>query len=222
MRWIGRISTFIVLQILFLILLLYVAGRIPQRELSLVWNVIRTGRSTLDDGAQPGTQEKVAKKAEQAAPDLPSFDEFRRAGSLRKREIEVQAAEAQTLLTLAKQEQAAVQFQILRLEKLQAELKAGIEDEREEYEVQGRKATVDLLEVEKPQLAKSFLLSLTDDNAVIGIIKQLDPLAAAKIFKEFTVETEIDQLNGWLEMMERGEPERSKLEEISDQVTAER
>lgn len=213
MKWLGILSAVLLAQILFVGFFLFLSGRLPERELSLLWNAIKTGESTAD--VEPVEQAAAEKKT----PFEPlTFDEFSEARLLKTKELDRRAREAQTLLELTKDVQANVDSTRKKIEKLRTDLEKGIDDKQKQSQAEGLKRVTELLEAMQPKLAKSYLLSRTDENDAVGIIKSLDPAAAAKIFKEFTQPADIGKLNGWLAKLEQGEPESSALQNLKKQV----
>jgi hypothetical protein len=211
MRWIGRLSTFILLQLAFLVVFLAVTGRLPKHELSLLWNAVRTGQSQAETAVEPTAAEPE---------ETPSFEQLLRARTLESREIDQKRKEAESLIQLAEARLADIDSRQKALDKARTELKQEVKTKTELIAKAGEKKVLEFLETMPPAQAKTFLLDLQEEDEVIGYLKQLDPSRAKKVFKEFQQPQELKKLSGWLARLGKGEPEISKLTEAEPQSAA--
>lgn len=212
MKWLGIISSFLLAQLVFLGILLTALGRLPGYELRLVWEAIRTGRSAADVVAQP--------EPEAVPVETPSFEQLLQARSLEFKEIERGRREVASLRLVAEAKRAAAETEQKKLSKLRDELEKGVESKHKDAIEKGKKKVLELLEAMQPKQAKGYLAEQSDDTIAIGIIKQLDPAVAAKVFKEFKQATELRKLNQWLSKLGQGEPEVSEVRNVQKQVRA--
>ncbi|MFO0948889.1 MAG: hypothetical protein U1D30_23745 [Planctomycetota bacterium] len=214
MKWIARISTFLVFQILFLGILLAFLGRFPNRELSLVWQALITGDSPAERLDQ---RSSVAKKA---AEQEPSYEELLKQRTLESRIIEARIRELESLRGAVASEQEAVTAKSKQLQRLRADLEKGLAEKDAAAVQAGREKRLGLLQSMPPKLAKSYLLEqgAKDENEVVEIIRQMDDVVAAKIFKEFKLPQEVKSLNGWLDKLGQGEPDSSEIQKLKEKV----
>ena len=212
MKWLGNLSAFLLLQVaLVLGLYHYRIGAFPQNELYSIW----TG---CWYGVAPESKEEVAKKAKKAAQSqaVPSYEELLRSRTLEAKEIERQRQEAESLYQLAQSRQNAVDEARKSLLKIRQELEKDFETEKEQLAKEGRQKVLALLEVMQPRQVADFLRDSTDEKSVLAIIGELDPVVAAKVFKEFPQPAPGEQgkLNDWLEKLGQGEPGASALQDL--------
>lgn len=214
MKWIGRLSTFLVLQILFVGILLAILGRIPKRELELAWEVMRTGQSPLDRPPPPAG----------AAPPKEdvSYSDLVRARANEALEIERQRRELEGLNQAAQSRMESASSSLSALKKLRDSLTKESSDKEALAIRSGRAKVLDLLESMQPKLAKSYLLdqSSRDEATVLEVIKQLDPVVAAKIFKEFKQPADQGKLNGWLAKLGQGDPEATTARRAKEMLSS--
>lgn len=206
MRSLGRLSAIVLLQLIFVGILLYFIGRLPQRELGLLWHVVWTGESPLDaPPAPPPAPEEEASYADLLRARMNEEREIAR----KRRELESLASAAQSRVEVA----AAAEKELRALEK---KLEKDVQDKKEQAVASGKQTLVTLLETAPPKVAKSFLLdqARTDEGLVVEILKRLDPVVAAKVFKEFKQPADLGKLNDWLAKVGQGEPEAGEIREL--------
>lgn len=214
MKWIARISTFLVLQILFLGIFFALLGRFPNRELSLVWQALTTGESPVEKLTRGPAGDQGAGEQE------PSYEELLKQRTLESRIVEARIRELESLRGAVASEQEAVTAKSKQLQRLRADLEKGLVEKDAAALQAGREKRLGLLQSMPPKLAKSYLLEqgAKDENEVVEIIRQMDDVVAAKIFKEFKLPQEVKSLNGWLEKLGQGEPETSEIKKLKNQV----
>lgn len=208
MRILGGLSLLILLQLIFLVFFLFAVGRLPERELSLLWNAIRTGKSITET-----EKDSPSSPAELAPEERPSLEQQLQALTLANTEIQRKKTDAEGLLKLAERRLAEAESARKEVNDLIAKLKKTVQTEKEKLADQGLQTVVAQIEVMRPEQAKEFLLfeGKKDETTVLRILKMLDPVLAAKVFKEFKQQPDQDKLNGWLAKVSEGEPEISQL-----------
>lgn len=210
MKWLGRISTFVLLQFLFLGILLFAFGRLPQRELELLGRFIWTGQSALDQPPpSPPAPPEDASYADLVQARINEMRELER----KRRELDALARAAQARID----EAAALESKV---RKVRADLQKDVKDEESRAVQEGQRKLLELLESSTPKIARGYLLEQgrTDEERVVSILKQLDPAVAAKVFKEFKQPAELGKLNGWLAKLGQGEPEASQIRKLRKQT----
>lgn len=203
-------KSFLTFSILLAILLmglgivLVATDRFPKRELALAWTKISTGKSELEKEQEPPPEPE----------EVPSFEQVIRERAIQAREIERRQQEVKNLLELAEAKQKEIEGRRQALNKLQQDLQKGYEQKQEEVVKQGRQNLLAKVEAMAPKIAKQFLLDQaeTDEQVSLELIKKLDPVQAAKIFKEFKLPAEVERLNELLTKIGQGEPEKSDLQ----------
>jgi hypothetical protein len=213
MRWIGWLTALIVAQILFLGIFLFALGRLPERELDLLWTAVWTGESQLDQKPSPD-EGKLQEET--------SYADLLAARTNEAREIERKRQELASLAQAAQARVDAAAATEKAATKTLEVLKNGITTKEEQYVKEGKAKVLSLVEAMPPKLAKSYLLdqARTDENSVLEVIQRLDPVLAAKIFKEFKQPAELGKLNGWLAKLGQGEPEVSQVRELKAKLPA--
>lgn len=213
MKWIGGISLFILLQLLFLVFFLAITGRLPQRELGLAWEAIWSEPESKD--ATVASEKDGAKPKQE-----PSYAEYLRERTLEARMVEDKIKELESLRRVVATEAGDVDANSKRLAKLRDALEKNIKTKDEEYVEAGKEKRLGLLQTMPPKLAKSYLLEQgqKDEQVVIEILKQMDDVVAAKIFREFKLPQEIASLNDWLEKLGEGEPDVSRVNALRAQL----
>lgn len=215
MRWLGVLSTLLLLQVAFLGIFLAATGRLPIRELRLAWNAVWDGKgeSETTGGGAP---------AEAVPPKEPSYADVLQDRALRSRLIEDKIKELESLRRVVATESSDVEDKQKKLVKIRAAVEKGLEEKNAQVIQEGKEKRLALLRAMPAKLAKSYLLDQAGDDepAVIEMLKAMDDVVAAKIFKEFKLPQEVEKLNGWLEMLGRGEPEISRINDLRDQMPA--
>ncbi|QDU62582.1 hypothetical protein Pan216_34490 [Planctomycetes bacterium Pan216] len=218
MRWIGNISTFILLQLAFLVIFLLAIGRLPKHELGLLWQAIRTGKSSQAAPVDSVDAESEPKEEEPDAP--PDFESELQELTLARRQRQRQEQELQTLAKTLDIRQSELDQKIQLLGKLRKDLEANVETKKEELVEKGQTELIARLEVMRPNQVRDFLVDLQDPQQPIEYIKLLDPAIAAKAFREFKTEDDIGKLNRWLTEIGEGQPEVSELNNLQDKARA--
>lgn len=212
MRWLGGISLFLLLQLAFLVFFLGITGRLPQRELGLVWQAIWSEPESGDDDSSEAGEAKPKQE--------PSYAEYLRERTLEARLVEDKIKELESLRRVVATEASDVDANSKRLSKIRDALDKEIKTEDEELIEAGKEKRLGLLQTMPPKLAKSYLLEQgqKDEKVVVEILKQMDDVVAAKIFREFKLPQEIASLNDWLEKLGEGEPDASRVKALREQL----
>jgi hypothetical protein len=212
MRWLGGISFLLLLQIAFLVFFLAITGRLPQRELGLVWQAIWSGTEPEETDSSESAKAKPKQE--------PSYAEYLRERTLEARLVEDKIKELESLRRVVATEASDVDASSKRLSKIRDALEKDLKNEDEALIEEGKEKRLSLLQSMPPKLAKSYLLEQgrKDEKVVIEILKQMDDVVAAKIFREFKLPQEIVSLNNWLEKLGEGEPDASRLRALREQL----
>lgn len=207
MKWIGYISSAVVLNLLFFGIYLVLVGKFPADELGLAW------RSIFE--SSPGPEEKP--KAD-PPPEIPSYEDLLKERLLKSPEIARKIEELESVRRAVNQERASLEAARKDLGKLASDLEGRLVTAVDKARQEGEMKLLDLVSAMKPKQAKDVLISDTDKDRVLRLILKMDPASAEKIFREFKQPEDQRTLNGWLDRLGQGDPEATRLRKLMEQA----
>lgn len=207
MKWIGYISSAVVLNVAFFGIYLWLVGRFPAHELGLAWKAI------VQPPSEPG-----AEPSPPIPPETPSYEDLLQERLLRSPEIVRKIEELGSVRRAVEQERLRLDSARAQLETLQKSLEGTAATEIDEARRRGEQKLLDLVTAMKPKQAKEALISDPDTDRVLRLILKMDPSSAEKIFREFKQPDEQRTLNGWLDRLGQGDPEAARLRRLMEQA----
>jgi hypothetical protein len=207
MKWIGYISSAVVLNVAFFGIYLWLVGRFPSHELKLAWQAIV--QPPAESGVEPPRP---------SPPETPSYEDLLEERLLRSPEIARKIEELNSVRRAVEQERLRLDAARAQLEALQKGLAGAAASEIEAAQRQGEQKLLDLATAMKPKQAKEVLISDPDQDRVLRLILKMDPSSAEKIFREFKQPDEQRTLNGWLNRLGQGDPEATRLRQLMEQA----
>lgn len=208
MKWIGYISTILVLQIAFTMVWLYFVGRFPLEGLRVAWQEIRTGKAYEEPPAEP----------EPVPPEVPSYEDLLRERLLKSPEISRRIEELEAVRRAMEQERRQLDTARGELAQIKKKLEGQAQTELDKVIAEGEAKLLELVSVMKPKQAKGVLLADPDPDRVLRLLRNLDPVTAEKIFREFKQPEDQRILNGWLDRLGQGDPEADRLRKLMEQA----
>ncbi len=210
MKWIGHLSTIILLQGFFLGIYLKVVDRFPSHELGLAWQAIFADPSATAEG------EKSAEAP--PPPEIPSYEDLLKERLLASPEIARKIEELQAVRRAVAEDQKKLELARTELrsakDQLEKKTTTAVDQAREE----GEKKLLELVSVMKPKQAKEYLLADPMEDRILRLLIAMDPAAAEKIFREFKQPTDQRTLNSWLDRLGQGDPEAKRLRALLEEV----
>jgi hypothetical protein len=210
MKWIGHLSTIILLQLVFLGIYLKVVDRFPGDELGLAWQAIFADPSASAEG------KKLAEAP--PPPEIPSYEDLLKERLLASPEIARKIEELQAVRRAVAEDQKKLELARTELRGTKEQLEKKINDAVDQARQDGEKKLVDLLSTMKPKQAKEYLLADPMEERVLRMLLTMDPATAEKIFREFKQPADQRTLNSWLDRLGQGDPEAKRLRTLMEQT----
>lgn len=209
MKWIGYLSTVIVLQVLCLGIFLQIFGKFPAHELMLTWQAIVADPSS-----------SAPEKPAEATPptEIPSYEDLLQERLLASPEIARKVEELNAVRRAVDESQQKLELVRAELAKIKGQLEQKTENGIEKARKQGEEKLLELVQTMKPRQAADYLLTDPDENRVLRLIIAMDPSSAEKIFREFKQPEDQRKLNGWLDRLGQGDPEAQRLRKLQEET----
>jgi septal ring factor EnvC (AmiA/AmiB activator) len=209
-KWIGHLSTIILLQMIFLGIYLKVVDRFPSHELGLAWQAIFADPLAKAEG------DKLAEAP--PPPEIPSYEDLLKERLLASPEIARKIEELQAVRRAVAEDQKKLELARTELrnakDQLENKTTTAVDQAREE----GEKKLLELVSVMKPKQAKEYLLADPMEDRILRMLIAMDPAAAEKIFREFKQPADQRTLNSWLDRLGQGDPEAKRLRALLEEV----
>ncbi len=210
MKWIGHLSTIILLQAVFLGIYLKVVDRFPSHELGLAWQAIF---------ADPLASAEGEKSAEAPPPpEIPSYEDLLKERLLASPEIARKIEELQAVRRAVAEDQKKLELARTELRNAKDQLEKKTITAFDQAREEGEKKLLELVSVMKPKQAKEYLLADPMEDRILRLLIAMDPAAAEKIFREFKQPTDQRTLNSWLDRLGQGDPEAKRLRALLEEV----
>lgn len=210
MKWIGHLSTIILLQVAFLAIYLQVIGKFPTHELGLAWQAIFA--ESVDPSADP------QKEQAPPPPEIPSYEDLLQERLLASPEIARRIDELSAVKRAVEASQKKLELARGELDNVKAQLETKVTDAIEKARQQGEAKLLELVSAMKPKQAKEVLIADPQEDRVLRMLIQMDPALAEKIFREFKQPADQRTLNGWLDRLGQGDPETQRLRQLLEQT----
>lgn len=208
MKWIGYICTVVMLQIVFAMAWLYFADRFPFDGLRLAWQQITTGNAEV---AAPEIESPVP-------PETPSYEDLLRERLLKSPEISRRIEELESVRRAMEQERIQLDSARKDLVQIKKKLEGEGQTALDKAIQDGENKLLELVSVMKPKQAKEVLIADPDPDRVLRLLRNMDPVPAEKIFREFKQPDHQRILNGWLDRLGQGDPEADRLRLLMEQA----
>ncbi|MBY0588692.1 hypothetical protein K2X85_16080 [bacterium] len=210
MKWIGHLSTILLLQGIFLGIYLKVVDRFPSNELGLAWQAIFADRSALADGNKPAEAPPP--------PEIPSYEDLLKERLLASPEIARKIEELQAVRRAVAEDQKKLDLARSELRRTKEQLENKTQDAIEQARLDGEKKLLELVSTMKPKQAKEYLLADPMEERILRMLITMDPATAEKIFREFKQPADQRTLNSWLDRLGQGDPEAKRLKLLLEQT----
>ena len=207
MKWIGYISTIILLQILCLGIFLQIFGKLPLHELGLAWQAIL---------AEPPSAVKPATAETPPPPEIPSYEDLLQERLLASPEIARKIDELNAVRRAVDDDQKKLEVSRKELLAIRNKLENKVQTDIEKARQEGEAKLLELVQTMKPKQARDYLVADSDEDRVLRLLIAMDPASAEKIFREFKQPEEQRKLNGWLDRLGQGDPEAQRLRKLKE------
>jgi hypothetical protein len=210
MKWIGHLSTIILLQAVFLGIYLKVVDRFPSDELGLAWQSIFADSSASAEGA------KTAEAP--PPPEIPSYEDLLKERLLASPEIARKIEELQAVRRAVAEDQKKLELARTELRSVKEQLENKTRNAVDEARKNGESKLLELVSMMKPKQAKEYLLADPMEDRVLRLLIEMDPASAEKIFREFKQPADQRTLNSWLDRLGQGDPEAKRLRALLEKT----
>lgn len=206
MKWIGYISTIILLQIICLGIFLQIFGKLPWHELGLAWQAILS---------EPPSATKAPAETP-PPPEIPSYEDLLQERLLASPEIARKIDELNAVRRAVDDDQKKLEVSRKELLAIRTKLENKVQTEIDKARIEGEAKLLELVQTMKPKQARDYLVTDSDEDRVLRLLIAMDPSTAEKIFREFKQPEDQRKLNGWLDRLGQGDPEAQRLRKLKE------
>jgi hypothetical protein len=208
MKWVGYICMVVTLQIVVAIGWLYFSGRFPFEGLELALREIRAGSAEI-----AASETEVP-----SPPEIPSYEDLLQERLLKSPEISRRIEELEAVRRAMEQERIQLDSARKDLVQIKKKLEGEGGTALDKAIQDGENKLLELVSVMKPKQAKEVLLADPDPDRVLRLLRNMEPVPAEKIFREFKQPEDQRILNGWLDRLGQGDPEADRLRLLMEQA----